>query len=78
MITDKPNEILEKWRKLQDVDEERRLFGDYLRARDNYLLGMQRHVKGEISDTDLQNALLAEVSAFDTYVAHRSKSTYRN
>ncbi len=77
MSTTAPNEILQKWKKLQEVGEERSLFAAYESAREAYLSALYKSVKGEITEAEMTKAILAEIEAFDIYVNHRTNSTYR-
>lgn len=61
------NEIIRRWKNLEQLDEENRLFEIYVRIRAEYQAGARRHVRGEIGTDELKQLYLAERAAFEAY-----------
>ena len=67
------NEILDKWQAIQDVDEERKLFKEYADIRDEYLEGLKKHARGEISDVSFEKLYIKEKNSLLEYLNCRLK-----
>lgn len=65
------NEIIEKWKKLDSIENEHQLFNEYKNAREEYLSEIRKTTQGEFNKEKIQNLLNTERNAFNAYVSHR-------
>ncbi len=72
-MDDQQNEIINRWRELEDVEKEHRLFEAYLKIRGAYLGELKKVNHGESTRERARALKLDEQLAFDQYVHHRSK-----
>ena len=60
-------EIITRWKNLEELHAENRLFDTYLRTRKEYVAGARSLVRGEIFTNELQRLYQAERAAFAAY-----------
>ncbi len=72
-MDDQQNEIIKRWRELEDVEKEHRLFEAYLQARGAYLGELKKVNQGESTREKARALKFEEQLAFDQYVHHRSE-----
>ncbi|WP_299537263.1 hypothetical protein [uncultured Herbaspirillum sp.] len=66
------NEILERWKALQDVEQEHDLFDAYVKARQRYLDAIKAATSNSPPPlSELDKLYREERDAFDTYTEHR-------
>ncbi|WP_305806174.1 hypothetical protein [Stenotrophomonas sp. YIM B06876] len=67
------NEIIERWKALEDLDREHELFDAYTKSREAYLAEVRARAKSQGSSSSLESLYVAERRAFSAYLEHRLK-----